>query len=310
MCDQEPIFEYYEDDPEEQEGAFQEIEEFLEEEDVHIPIKEVETSVRCHSLATIEGPKRLEVCAIRNANEQKVHVVVTSIIPPQGRFTSRTLNSREWLYDYGKGPCTIGSAGSRDQISRLSGINTVLWEDRVTIKWVKALLGERHDHAYEVDYYEATADDQAKAWASIDRQWGKFEPYEKRDVGEWDWPKQIPAKTGTASPGRQSGTTYHHPAARSSHWTNRMPGQSANSKTTFFRVCGDEVGATLYRQQANTFTKKAPTLDELVLLLADGIAEEGEGESTGGSEAQSTFCDCGSAYCEVCGEEYWSHFSG
>jgi hypothetical protein len=74
-------------------------------------------------------------------------------------------------------------------------------------------------------------------------------------------------------------------------------------------VAGDEVGATLFRKQAEMFAKKPPTRDELVALLAEKVAEGGEDENGLPESEQAETCKCGSVYCDICGKEYWDSYA-
>lgn len=283
--------------------------------------------------AVLVGPKRIELLlrGIKNETKEK-RVVVTSLLPPSGRFSSTTVVGRVWKTYAHDLPKSMIHLRSDDY-------------------WISQIILHAGGEGGAVATYKFGKEaGKESAWHQLEGHYYKFKQPELTVVRAWD----VGGKSEDKSPAHagywDDDDDVYGVGQGHSHYYQRVP-STYQPPTGYFRVRGDEVGAELFRTQVKggMLEKSAPTLEELIdreKALKEPKPEagdekpEGEKKATGagssgtkggsttstrvGSPAGDTrtailsgdgttrqvssgativdaqYCDCGSPLCENC----------
>lgn len=254
---------------EEQNEAYETLEQLL-----GVPEEEPEEVGREEAMkASIAGPKRIEVDVIQSHSPQiKRRIVVTDVMPPEGEFRHYSLSGRIKVCTTGKYETKI-STGMSDQNWKITRVET---------------YAGGYSHLSTVLYNEGTR--QEEAWKRVYDFYHKLQPAEKRVIENWD--------TGAASSvldddeddlyaGYAGYPGYGHGGG---HYYQRTP-QAYKPIVADVRVCGDEIGAKLYREQAEKEVQQPDEvqgIDIRAYLDAQDLREKKEEAGAEAEEAPAT----------------------
>ena len=290
---------------EDQNEAFETIRELLEKNEEASAVDRRNEEMR----SQISGPKRMEVSLVRrNSPKQTKTMIVSRVFPPTGAFKYYCLSGRTRL-----------SAGN--YAAPINGINDNDWD----ITQISTFSGGR---PYSSTVFFSNGDGRNQAWDSVFQFYNGMTESEKKVIENWDVPN-------TGSPlddddGWELGLGAGHYSGgyAGQNYYNRSPYTYTPPKADL-RTAGDDIGAKIYREQAEKqaqYVGTSSALDICAYLDATDISEKkaeaetkqeaasaetpskpwtkdtgsGRDGSTGGTRASGPCIDCGSLICKGC----------
>jgi N-acetylglutamate synthase-like GNAT family acetyltransferase len=218
-----PVQEEYRESPEEQNDAIETLDELLTNADTS---EDEEDEEECNMVI---GPRRIEIEILPKTATggifTKVKGVIINVFGPEGNFTDRGIAVREWQ---AQGPrlATISKYVSQEKYDI----------DRITVYGA----GGRGGASTAVFYLKGN---QEKAWDTLYTEFQKFTDSEITVIRNW-----APSSPQTAPEGAGQN--------QGDYFTRTPYRYQPPVKTTAFRKAGDDIGATLFREQSETWDEQ------------------------------------------------------
>ncbi len=171
----------------------------------------------------------------------KKRIVVTELREPVGETAFYGITGRVWR-----------CANNDETLIWLDKNISTTWSDGWDLIKIDAFFGSEPGRATE----QFTAANQSEAWNRLATSFRRYTSTEIAIIKNWDADDDDDFGSLASWPGY--GGQWCGEAARSQYWTNRCPNayQKPKPKTAYYRVCGDEIGAHLYREQSHSWQKE------------------------------------------------------
>lgn len=265
------IEEAYSNAQEDQNDAFETIQKFLADEE-GFQAAESQASAVARGGLNLVGPKRVEIIVHSTSFPQgrEERMVVTSVTPPAARFSTLSVMGRSW---FGETPTRPAS---------LQNVSSLIQTYSNLLVQIREFAGGPYGAA-SIHNIGPSKEQQEQGWALLEKAQSRLTQAEVNVVRRW---------TPTESSALDLDDTEY-----GEHWTRYVPTAYQPSKA-YFRVSGDEIGATLYRKQQEKMQDEADQPEVTETAKATEAAPSApEGAAT---PVDAPFCDCQSPMCDRC----------